>query len=220
MTKKKAIGIMLVDDHQMLRDGLRILIESEQGLHIVAEATSGEEALEILAAQAQDVDVAVMDLGLPDMGGLEVIEEIREQGLDCRVVVLTMHNDRAIISRAIKVGIDGFVPKSAAHTNLLEAIRAVDGGAQYLHPQSMAAIFPELAQSPARVSPLDRLSERESEVLKLIAMGHTSREIGELLSLSPKTVDTYRLRSMKKLDLNNRVELIQFALETGLLDGT
>lgn len=218
MNKGRAIAIMLVDDHQMLRDGLRILIESEDDLRIMAEATSGEEALEILGGEGADVDVVVMDLGLPGMGGLEAIETIRRLDLSCRVVVLTMHNDRAIISRAIKAGIDGFVPKSAAHTHLLEAIRTVNAGEQYLHPRSMGAIFPELAKPQAQQLHLKQLSEREIEVVRLIAMGHTSREIGEKLSLSPKTVDTYRLRSMKKLDLNSRAELVQFALKTGLLD--
>lgn len=211
---------MLVDDHQMLRDGLRLLIESEGDLRIVAEATSGEETLEALAGLEVDVDVVVMDLGLPGMGGLKAIEEIRRRDIDCRVVVLTMHNDRAIISRAIKAGIDGFVPKSAAHTNLLEAIRAVHHGEEYLHPQSMTAIFPELGKIQTPNFRFKQLSQRESEVLKLIAMGHTSREIGEQLSLSPKTVDTYRLRSMKKLELNSRAEIVQFALETGLLDAS
>jgi two-component system response regulator NreC len=218
MKAKDTIGIMLVDDHQMLRDGLRLLIETENDMRIVAEAASGEETLDMLSMDLGGVDVVVLDLGLPGMGGLDTIVEMRRRDLACRVVVLTMHNDRAIISRAIKAGVDGFVPKSAAHSHLLQAIRAVYQGQQYLHPQSISAVFPMLGRTESKNLRLQQLSDRECEVLQLIAKGHTSREIGEMLTLSPKTVDTYRLRCMKKLALTSRAELVQFALEIGLLD--
>lgn len=213
---KSTIRLMLVDDHQMLREGLRMLIESEEDMKVMAEAGSGEDALAMLKELTPDL--VIVDLGLPGMGGLQAIEEMRSTNLACKIIVLSMHNDPEIVAQAIKAGSDGFVPKSTAHSHLLEAIRAVYSGQQYLHPLAVKAVFDEFSERKDKAFWLRRLSKREFEVLEFSAKGHTSRQIGEVLHLSPKTIETYRTRAMEKLHLENRAELIEFALQSGLLD--
>ncbi|MBC8506234.1 MAG: response regulator transcription factor [Anaerolineales bacterium] len=210
------IRVVLVDDHQVLREGLRVLLDEEGDIQVVAEAGSAEEALEQVLAH--DPDIVVMDLGLPDKSGLEAIKEIRAKDYPVRIIVLSMHSGRELVMQALQAGSDGYVPKSSAHTDLLQAIRTVHQGKRFLHPDAATAVVDELLERQAEAQMLESLSERESEVLRLTAMGYTSREVGEQLSLSPKTVDTYRQRAMEKLDLKHRSEVIQFALKAGLLD--
>lgn len=210
------IRVLLVDDHQVLRDGLKALINSEDDLHVIAEAETGEQGIEL--AQKLAPDVVVMDLGMPGMSGMEAIRKIRAQKIICRIVVLSMHNDKEVILQAVKAGCDGFVPKSTAHTNLLQAIRIVHSGERYLHPSAASVLVDELAEKSGKSLLLENLSNREQEVVRLSAMGYTSREIGEKLALSPKTVDTYRQRAMVKLNLEHRAELVKFALRAGLLE--
>ncbi len=210
------IRVVLVDDHQVLREGLRALLDEEGDIDVVAEAGSAGEAIKQVLAH--DPDIVVMDLGLPDKSGLEAIKEIRADDLPVRVIVLSMHSGRELVMQALQAGSDGYVPKSSAHTDLLQAIRTVYQGKRFLHPDAATAVVDELLEKRVEAQMLEDLSEREEEVLRLIAMGYTSRETGEQLSLSPKTVDTYRQRAMEKLGLNHRSEVIQFALKAGLLD--
>ena len=208
--------ILLVDDHKVLRDGLRALLEGEPDLQVIGGV--GTAAAAIAAARSLAPDVIVMDLGLPDQSGLEAIRAIRQENERSKIVVLSMYARGEFVRPAIEAGCDGYVPKSATHTSLLEAIRVVLRGERYLHPQAAAALMETLAEPPAEPAQFESLSEREQEVLRLSALGHTSREIGEMLFISPKTADTYRQRAMEKLALEHRSDLIKFALRAGLLD--
>ena len=210
------IQVLLADDHQMLRDGLRMLIEGEEDMLVVGEAETGEQALAL--CDSLQPDIVVMDLGMPGMNGLNAIRKLREQGLTCKVVVLSMHDDREVVTQAIKAGCAGYVPKSTAHTNLLEAIRVVHSGQSYLHPTAASAVVEALTLKERHTLKLKALSDRELDVVRYTALGFTSREIGEKLALSPKTVDTYRQRAMIKLDLQQRSDLVQFVLQSNLLD--
>ena len=210
------IRIVLVDDHQILREGLRALLNGEPDLRVVAEASRGQDAI-ALVAQSQP-DVAVIDLGLPDMSGLEVIREIRKQHGAVRLIVLSMHTQREFVLQAIDAGCDGYVPKSTAHSSLFEAIRTVHAGERFLHPKVASVLMETRARPSTETEQLNALSGRERDVLRLTAQGYISREIAEQLMLSPKTVETYRQRAMEKLGLQHRADLIRYALRAGLLD--
>jgi two-component system, NarL family, response regulator NreC len=208
--------ILLVDDHRVLRDGLRILLEGEPDLEVVGEADTAAQGLELARSLAPDV--VVMDLALPDQSGLEAIRTIRREGLECRIVVLSMHDRREFVIQAIEAGCDGFVPKSSTHTSLLRAIRVVLGGQQYLHPTAATAVVESMTMGAAEREQFAQLSTREQEVLRLTAVGYTGREIGQRLSISPKTAETYRQRAMEKLGLVHRAEVTKFALRAGILE--
>jgi two-component system response regulator NreC len=210
------IRVLLVDDHQMLRDGLRILISGEEDMAVVGEAETAEQALSL--CETLQPDIIVMDLGLPGMSGLKAIREVHQMDLNCKVVVLSMHDDREVVTQAVKAGCEGYVPKSTAHTSLLEAIRVVHSGGTYLHPTAASAVVEALTRKQRHSLRIQALSNRELDVVRYTALGFTSREIGEKLALSPKTVDTYRQRAMIKLDLEQRSELVQFVLQSDILD--
>jgi two-component system response regulator NreC len=159
-----------------------------------------------------------MDLGMPGMGGLAAIQELRVRKMDCRIVVLSMHSDREIVTQALRAGCNGFVPKSSAHARLLHAIRTVHAGETYLHANAISAIVKDYVEKEKQFVLLESLSEREREVIRLTALGYTSREIGERLAISPKTVDTYRQRGMQKLELVHRSDVVRFAIQAGLLN--
>ncbi|MBT7071136.1 MAG: response regulator transcription factor [Anaerolineae bacterium] len=212
------IRVLLVDDHQVLREGLRLLLEGEEDMVVVSEAGTGKDAIRL--ASELHPDVIVMDLGLPDGNGINAIREIRSQERSVRIVVLSMYSDRELVMKALEAGSDGYVPKSSAHSDLLQAIRAVHIGQRYLHPIAATAVVDEMLEKQEGNQLLEILSEREREVLRLTAMGFTSRDIGDRLALSPKTVDTYRQRAMNKLELESRAELIRFALRAGLMEAT
>lgn len=212
----KRIRIILADDHKVLRDGLKVLINSEVDMAVVGEAETGEQAIDLLLDLHPEV--IIMDLGMPGLSGLEAIEQIREMNLSVKIIVLTMHVAREVVMQAIRAGCDGYVPKSSAHTNLLLAIREVVVGRSYLHPMATSMVMDELSRKQDRVQLLKILSERELDVLKLTALGYTGREIADSLVLSPKTVETYRQRAMAKLNLERRSDLVKLALEAGLLE--
>ena len=210
------IRILLADDHKVLRDGLRALLESEDDMDVIAEAGTADEA--IFSAEKFKPDVIVMDLGMPGKGGLDAIREIRQRELPVRIVVLSMHSGRELIMQVLQAGSDGYVPKSSAHTDLIQAIRTIYNGQRFLHPEATTKLVDELLDKQEESKLIGLLSDRERDVLKLTAMGFTSREIGEQLGLSPKTVDTYRERAMMKLNIEHRTDIIRFALRAGLLD--
>lgn len=213
----KKIGILLVDDHQVLRDGLRLLLESEPDLEVVGEAANGQQAIEMTDQLLPDL--IVMDLGLPDISGIEVSRIIREGHPSVKIVVLSMHTSKEFVVSAIEAGAVGYVPKSTTHESLLEAIRTVSSGSRYLHPIAAASLMETLMESETSEEQLYQdLTEREQEVIRLSAMGFTSREIGEKLIISPKTVDTYRQRAFEKLQIEHRSDLVRFAMKVGILD--
>ena len=209
------IRILLADDHQVLREGLRALLEGEPDLCVAGEASTGAEAVDLARRLAPDL--ILMDLGLPGLSGLDAIRAIRAEQPNAKIVVLSMHSGREIVLQAIQAGCDGYVPKSAAHTNLLQAIRSVHAGQRFLDPAATAAVMDELVDQHREVQLIELLSDREREIVRMTALGFTSREIGEQLALSPKTVDTYRQRATEKLGLEHRSELVRFALRAGLL---
>ena len=167
--KKNPIRVLLADDHKVLRAGLVALLDGEEDIDVIGEAGTGEEAI-CIALEAQP-DVVVMDLGMPGINGLDAIREIRRQSPNIRILVLSMHSGREVVMKAIEAGCDGYVPKSSAHTNLLQAIRVVYSGERYLHPKAATVLVDELTDRQAQNGLLSILSDREKDVIRLTAMG-------------------------------------------------
>lgn len=210
------IRILLVDDHLLLRAGLKALLDSEEDMRVVGEASTGEDAIE--KTKFLKPDVVVMDLSMPGMGGLEATREIAATGTS-RVLVLTMHSEEEYLLAVLDAGGSGFVRKTSADTDLTAAIRTVAKDEVFLYPNAARLLLQEFRDRNEKEedNPLDRLTERERDVLTMTAEGFSSSEIAEKLFISPKTVDTYRSRIMHKLELAHRSELVRFALDTGLL---
>jgi two-component system, NarL family, response regulator NreC len=207
------ITVVLADDHAVVRKGLRLLVEAEDGLRVVAEAGNVPDALRM--ARAHRPNVLVLDLNMPGGSSLEAIPTIREQASMTAIVVLTMQNDPSFARQALQAGALGFVLKEAADDELLGAIKLAAEGETYLNPRLGA----RLAAQPSQPSgPPDDLSERELEVLKLIALGHTNAEVAGQLYLSVRTVESHRAHIQQKTRLSSRAELVRYALEHGLLD--
>jgi two-component system response regulator NreC len=210
------ITVLLADDHAMLRAGLKALISAEPDLQVVGEAGDGAEVV-CLAARLRP-DVVVMDLSMPVKDGLAATAEIAATLPDTRVLVLTMHAEEQYLLRVLEAGGSGYVLKRSADTELLAAIRAVHRGEAFLYPSGMAMLLRAYRRGDRPQPPAGgQLSEREAEVLRLTAEGYSNSEIGQQLSLSAKTVDTYRQRITEKLGLHHRAELVRYALDSGLL---
>lgn len=213
--------ILLADDHAVLRAGLRLLIETQPDMVCVGEAGDGIELL----AQVERLqpDLVLLDLSMPRLGGLAALPEIRRKAPDARVLVLTMHTDDEYLRQSLKGGAAGYVLKQAADQELLLAIRAVMRGEVYIHPAMTRAPLGDLVErgrdAAAAAQEEDALSDREAEVIKQVARGHTNQEIADRLGLSVKTVETYRARALEKLGLANRAALVRYALARGWLEG-
>jgi two-component system response regulator NreC len=208
--------ILLVDDHAMFRSGMRALLESERGFEVVGEAATGNDGVD--RVRELKPDVVVMDLSMPDSNGLDATRRIAALGLKARVLVLTVHAEEEYLVPVVEAGASGYLTKTSADQDLVDAIRVVARGEVYLPPKATRLLLQQYRNAPADSSQkLQDLSAREREVMALTAEGFSSREIGEKLFISPKTVDTYRARIMEKLGLNHRSELVRFALKTGLL---
>lgn len=213
----RTIRVLLVDDHAMFRSGLRALIGLEEDLEVAGEASDGERAVE--QARILKPDVIVMDISMPGAGGLEATRRIAALELPCRVLVLTVHAEEEYLVPVVQAGASGYLTKTSADEDLVEAIRTVARGQVYLPTQATTLLLREYKnlEDDEDAQELRKLSAREQEVLALTAEGFSSREIGEKLFISPKTVDTYRSRITSKLGLDHRSELVRFALRTGLL---
>jgi two-component system response regulator NreC len=205
--------VVIADDHAVVRKGLRLLIDAEPGLRVVAEAGTENDALR--KARAHRAGVLILDLNMPGGSSLEAIPEIREQTPTTAIVVLTMQNDPAFARQALQSGAAGFVLKEAADDELLEAIRLAAGGGTYLNPSLGARLA---AQPLEPAGPPDDLSERELAVLRLIALGHTNGEIAGELHLSVRTVESHRAHIQQKTRRSSRAELVRYALEHGLVE--
>ena len=214
----RKIRILLADDHAVLRAGLRALLNSEDDMEVVGEAGDGQETIE--RARALRPDVIVMDIAMPGVSGLEATRRIVKEGLPCKILILTMHAEARYLLPVVEAGGSGYVLKSGADRELIEAIRTVSRGEVFLYPAAtkmlLESYLERVRQGQERDS-YDGLTEREREVLKLIAEGFSGTEIAERLVISPKTVDTYRERIMSKLNLHHRHELVKYALRKGLL---
>jgi two-component system response regulator NreC len=206
------IRIVLADDHGVVRSGLRLLLEAERGFAVVAEAGDVDAARRYV--HGHHPDVLVLDLNMPGGSSLEAIPVIREQSPHTQIVVLTMQQEPAYAREALGAGALGYVLKEAADEELVEAVRRAAAGESYLNPKLGARIASEPPPGPP-----GGLSDREMDVLRLIALGHTNAEIGEQLYLSVRTVETHRAHIQQKLGLNTRAELVGYALEQGLISG-
>ena len=211
------IRILLVDDHPVLRSGLEALLGLEPDLEVVGQASTGEDGVE--RTRALRPDVVVMDLAMPGMGGLEATRQIGELGTGARVLVLTSQAEEEFLLPVLEAGGSGYVRKTSADEDLIRAIRAVARDEVFLYPSATRLLLRtyRAAEEKGEASPIEKLSEREREVLALTAEGYSSGEIGKKLYLSPKTVDTYRARLMQKLGLSHRSDLVRLALNSGLL---
>lgn len=210
------IKVLLADDHSIVRDGLRRIIEESGEMAVVAEAPDGRAA--IRKAIGERPDVAVVDISMPGMDGLEVIGRLRSHYPDLPILVLTMHEEEQYVVRAIEAGAMGYLTKRSAPEQLVTAIRKVHGGLRYLTDAAAEALALRVARGADGQSPLDSLSTRELQVLRRLAQGHTNREIADAYSISIKTVDTYRFRLLKKLNLRNNAELSRFAIQNRLIN--
>lgn len=211
------IRLLLVDDHPIVRVGLRTLLETEPDMQVVGEAGTGVEAVDLVAKLCPDV--VVMDISMPEMDGLEATRRVRAAYQRVHVLILTVHAQERYLFPVLKAGASGYVLKSTIDTELIEAIRTVARGEAFLYPSAMRMVLEDYLAHPrnGEQDAYEQLSDREREVLKLVALGHTAGEIADQLTLSPKSVETYRARIMQKLDLHSRAALVRYALARGLL---
>jgi DNA-binding NarL/FixJ family response regulator len=211
------IRIVLVDDHAVLRAGLKALLDAEDDMVVVGEASTGEEAIE--KAKQLKPAVMVMDLSMPGIGGMEAMRQINTLGLGTKMLVLTMHAEDEYLLAVLEAGGSGYVRKTSADQELSHAIRTVARDEVFLYPSAAKLLLQGFKNKTENQGPdpLEKLTDRERDVLQQTVQGFSSSEIGEKLFISPKTVDTYRSRVMEKLGLNHRSQLVRFALETGLL---
>jgi DNA-binding NarL/FixJ family response regulator len=210
--------VLLADDHVVVRNGLRMVLESQPDIEVVAEAGDGADAVQ--KAIKTDVDLAILDVTMPRMTGLQALAQLHRRRPELRVLMLSMHDNEQYFFQALKAGASGYVLKSAANRDLVEAVRASMRGEPFLYPPAVTALmrdYLERARS-GEATPEDPLTPREHEVVKLIAEGHTSEEIAELLVISRKTVERHRENILEKLGMRNRVELTRYAIRHGLVE--
>jgi DNA-binding NarL/FixJ family response regulator len=210
------IKVVLADDHALVREGLRRLLQDYEDITVVGEARDGLEAVRVIRQLRPDV--AVMDLSMPGLDGIETTKRLVSEGLTAKVLILTMHANEEYVVRVLQAGARGFIGKGAPSEEVAAAIRRIATGGHYL-PLALANVIPRLSmQKGGADSPLEALSDRELQVLKRLAEGNTSREIARDLHLSVKTVDTYRARLLTKLNLETTADLIRFALRHGVIE--
>jgi DNA-binding NarL/FixJ family response regulator len=218
MTTPLKTRVLLADDHAVVRSGLRTVLESEPDIEVVAEAEDGSEAVE--KAIANEVDLAILDVSMPRLTGIQATVELIRRRPGVRVLILSVHESEQYFFEALKAGASGYVLKTAANRDLIEACRSSMRGEPFLYPGAVTAIvrdYLERARSGEAV-PEDPLTPRELEVVKLIAEGHTSDEIAQMLVISRKTVDHHRARILDKLGMRNGAELTRYAIRRGLVE--
>jgi DNA-binding NarL/FixJ family response regulator len=209
-----SIRVLIADDHGVVAEGLKHLVEAQADMEVVGCVADGREAVQ--AARDTQPDVVVMDLSMPELNGADAARAILAREPKCRIIVLSMYSQREYVRRALKAGAAGYVVKGSAAKELVEAIRAVNAGQRYLSPR-VADVVLEDYTDEKREDPLARLSAREREVLQLLAEGKTGAEIAQRLSLSQKTVETYRARLVEKLGIRDLAGLVRFAIQKGLV---
>lgn len=212
--------ILLADDHALLRSGLRLLVEGQPNLKVVGEAGTGREA--VTKARELQPHVILLDLNMPDMDGLAALPAIRQAAPNSRILILTMHDDVSYLQEALRMGASGYTLKKMVDSDLITAIHTIMRGDTYIHSAMTEKLLQKIDQQAAKPAaasdPWATLSDRERDVLRLVALGYTNAEIAGELFLSVKTVETYRTRGMEKLNLQTRAQLVKAALERGLLD--
>ena len=210
--------MLLGDDHTVLRHGLRKILEDRRDWHVVAEAGNGRDA--VREALALTPDVAVLDIGMPLLNGIEATRQIVRRAPSVRVLILSMHSDQVYVTQAIQAGARGYLLKESAGAELLEAIATLAAGKSYFSQAVAQVVFDDYVKTLTEkgiTDPYDALSEREREVLQLVAEGRSSKEIAELLSISPATVETHRAHLLQKLRLHNTVEVVRYATRRGII---
>jgi DNA-binding NarL/FixJ family response regulator len=218
MTTPLKTKVLLADDHAVVRSGLRMVLDAEPDIEVVAEAADGAEAIQ--KALTPSVNLAILDVSMPRMTGLQAAAELHRRRPDLRILILSMHDNEQYFFEALKAGASGYVLKTAANRDLVEAVRASMRGEPFLYPAAVTALirdYLERARS-GEATPTDPLTPRELEVTKLIAEGHTTDEIAETLVISKKTVERHRSNTLEKLGMHNRVELTRYAIRRGLAE--
>ncbi|GAA5059683.1 response regulator transcription factor [Nocardia callitridis] len=218
MTSAAPARILLADDHALVRSGLRMIIDAEPDLTVVAEAANGHEAVQQLADTA--VDLAILDIAMPRMTGIQAAREINRDHPDVRILMLSMYDNEQYFFESLRVGASGYVLKSVADRDLLEACRATLNGRSYLYPGAVNSLIRDWLQRARHGDPLppNVLTPREEEIVKLVAEGHSSKEIAADLVISIKTVDRHRANVLQKLGLRDRLALTRFAIRAGLIE--
>lgn len=210
--KVQDIKVIIADDHELIREGLKKILSFEEDISIVAEASNGEEALELLLKY--DVNIVLLDFNMPKMNGLEVLKILRLRNPELKVIMLTIENDRKTIHEAIEIGADGYMLKDSAGKEIVNAVRLVSGGEKYLDKSLVSMLFSDIKKKDVKKKGiLDNLSKRELEILIHISKGLSNKEIGRLLFISEKTVKNYATNLFKKINLDDRVKATIFAIE-------
>lgn len=210
------INILLVDDHELVRTGIKRIIDDVRGLKVVGEAASGEEAFQF--CRAQDPDVVLMDMNMPGMGGLEATKKILRYCPDVKVVMLTVHTEDPFPSKVMQIGAHGFLTKMTGPDEMVQAIRSVNVGQRYLAPEIAQQMALSQLNGEKNEKPFESLSERELQIMLMITKGEKVQDIADQLNLSSKTVNSYRYRMFEKLNVCNDVELTHMAIRHGMLD--
>ena len=210
------IKVLLADDHRIVREGLRRIVDACDDMKVVAEAADGKEAIRLIRKNRPDV--ALIDISMPEIDGLEVLQQLQPEFPELPILILTMHEEQPYAVRAIEAGARGYITKKSAPEQLVKAIRKVHSGSLCLSEEVAETLALRVAKGTSGQSPLDLLSTRELQVLRRLALGHTNREIAENYNISVKTVDTYRLRLLKKLKLRNNAELSRFAIQNKMVN--
>ena len=210
------IKILLADDHSIVREGLKRIIEESGEMEIVAEAPDGKTAFK--QALKKEIDVAVIDISMPGMDGLELVTRLKDHCPDLPVLILTMHDEEQYLVRAVEAGAMGYVTKQSAPEQLVDAIKKIHSGSRYLTEKASEALALRVIRGSNSKTPIESLSMRELQVLRLLALGHTNHEIAATYNIGIKTVDTYRFRILKKLNLRNNAEMSRFAIQNKLIE--
>jgi DNA-binding NarL/FixJ family response regulator len=210
------VRVLIADDHGIVRSGLRLLLERQPDIEVIAEAADGAEAREI--AVRERPDLAILDVRMPKLTGLQVTRELKKQAPEVSVLILSMHDDERYLFEALKAGASGYVLKTQADTDLMEAIRAVERGEPFLTPAAQQALIKDVLERGRQSEDEEELTPREEEIVKLVAEAHTTRQIAEILHLSEKTVENHRANAMRKLGMRDRVELVRYAIRRGLIE--
>lgn len=206
-----AIRILIADDHRIMRAGLKSLLNADPGLEVVGEATTSNEAMVIVKELLPDV--ILLDIGMPGNENLEALKEMVKISPEIKILILTMHEDTELLQECLRLGASGYIIKRAAESELVDAIYAVQRGIVYVHPEMIQSLVSRTNKFMKQSKEIETLTNREIEVLVLIAKGNTNRQISEQLSISTRTVETHRSNIMDKLNLHSRVELVRYASE-------
>ena len=212
------VRVLLAEDHRTVRQGVRLLLDAQPDVEVVGEAGDGRTALKL--ARELEPDVVLMDVSMPEMNGLRATEKLRAELPRVRVVALTRHTDRAYMQQLLQAGASGYVLKQSDPSVLLQAVRAVAAGGDYLDPaitgKALSGFFGRRGRSDGEIT----LSDRETEVIRLIALGYSNKEIAARLTLSVKTVEAHKANAMRKLDMNSRIDIVRYAMLQGWLQDT